>query len=242
MLRDWIEGLRAATPGQCAVCRSWPAQPVCEACVARFGQPQPRCLTCALPVPAGIERCGRCVVDPPPLDRCVAAVSYGYPWSGLITQFKFHGQPGWAVPLATLLRSTPWVEPALEQAHLVAPMPLSRERLASRGFNQALELARALAPAKVRAELLLRVRDTPAQAELGLAARLRNVQGAFAVEPLKTGDVHGRHVVVIDDVMTSGASLFAAARALREAGAGHITAIVLARTDEPESAIAASSQ
>ena len=234
MLRDWIEGLKAAAPGQCAVCHSWPSQPVCEACVARFGQPQPRCQGCALPVPHGVDRCGRCIKHPPALDQCLAAVGYGYPWSGLITQFKFHGQPGWAGPLATLMRSAPWVEPALEQAHHVLPMPLSPARLAERGFNQALELARALAPAKLRSDLLLRVRDTPAQAELGLAARLRNVKGAFAVEPLKVAQLQGRRVVLVDDVMTSGASLFAAADALRQAGASHITAIVLARTDEPD--------
>ena len=242
MLRDWIEGLKAATPGQCAVCHSWPAQPVCEACVARFGQPQSRCSSCALPVPAGVESCGRCVTQPPPLDRCLAAVSYGYPWTGLIAQFKFHGQPGWAGPLATLIRSAPWVEPALERAHHVLPMPLSRERLATRGFNQALELARVLAPAKLRPDLLVRVRDTPAQAELDLAARLNNMKGAFAVEPLKVAQVQGRHVVLVDDVMTSGASLFAAAAALRHAGADHITAIVFARTDEPQEEGRAASQ
>ena len=236
MLRDWIEGLKAATPGQCAVCRGWPAQPVCEACIVRFAQPQPRCLTCALPAPAGVSQCGRCLREPPLLDRCLAAVSYSYPWSGLVTQFKFNGQPGWAGPLAALMRSAPWVEPALEAADNVLPMPLSRERLAERGFNQALELARALAPGKLRSDLLLRVRNTPAQAELGLAARLRHVKGAFAVEPLQAAQVRGRRLVLVDDVMTSGASLFAAAAALRQAGALQITAIVLARTDEPDGA------
>ncbi len=234
MLRDWIEGLKAALPGQCAVCRSWPAQPVCEACVVRFGQPQPRCATCALPVPAEVERCGRCLREPPPLDRCLAAVPYGYPWSGLVTQFKFQGQPGWAGPLAALLRSAPWVDAALDEADHVLPLPLARERLAERGFNQALELARALAPGKVRSDLLLRLRNTASQAELGLAARRRNMQGAFAVEPLRAAEVAGRRLVLVDDVMTSGASLHAAAVALRQAGAAHITAIVLARTDEPD--------
>jgi ComF family protein len=236
MLRDWIEGLKAAIPGQCAVCHGWPAQPVCEACVVRFAQPQPRCATCALPVSAGVDRCGRCLREPPPLDRCLAAVSYSYPWSRLVTQFKFQSQPGWARPLAALMRSAPWVEPALEQADLVLPMPLSRERLAERGFNQALELARALAPGKHRCDLLLRVHHTQAQAELGLAARLRNVRGAFAVDPLRAAQIQDRRIVLVDDVMTSGASLFGAAEALRQAGAAHITAIVLARTDEPEAA------
>lgn len=234
MLRGWIEGLLSSVPAQCAVCRAWPAQSVCEACVERFAQPRPRCRTCALQVPAGVDQCGRCLREPPPLALCLAAVSYAYPWSGLITQFKFHGQPGWAGALATLMRSAPWVEPVLEQADLVLPMPLARERLAERGFNQALQLARALAPAKVRADLLLRLRNTRSQAELGLAARRGNVLGAFAVDPLQAAAVRGLRLVLVDDVMTSGASLHAAARALRQAGADSISAIVLARTEEPD--------
>jgi ComF family protein len=131
------------------------------------------------------------------------------------------------------MRSAPWVEPALDDADLVLPMPLSRERLAERGFNQALVLARALAPYKADAGLLLRVRHTKAQSELDLKERLRNVQGAFAVEPLRHEDVRGMKIALVDDVMTSGASLFAAAQALRQAGAARVTGLVLARTDEP---------
>lgn len=227
-----IDRITAALPGQCAVCRGWPAQPLCEACVARFAQPQPRCLRCALPVAAGIAQCGRCLAAPPPLDACHAAVSYEFPWSSLIVRYKFNGEPGWAHSFTTLIRSAPWVEPALDEADLVLPMPLARERLAERGFNQALLLARALAPRKTDARLLLRVRHTAAQAGLALKDRLGNVKDAFAVDPLLAGTLRGRKVVVVDDVMTSGASLHAAAQALRRAGAGRITAVVLARTDE----------
>lgn len=233
MLRQLLEGLAAAAPSQCEVCRAWPARPVCEPCVARFAQPQPRCRRCALPVPGGASECGHCLRQPPPLDACHAAVSYGYPWSALIGRFKFHGQPGWAAPFATLMRSTPWVEPALEAADLVLPMPLSPQRLAERGFNQALELARHLAPAKTDAALLLRIRDTAPQTALDRQARALNVSQAFAVEPTQQARVHGRSLALIDDVMTSGASLFSAARALKEAGAQRVTALVLARTDEP---------
>jgi len=233
MLREFIEGLAAALPGQCAVCRAWPAQPVCEACVARFAQPRPRCRRCALPVAAGIAECGRCLAAPPPLDACHAAVSYEYPWSVLIAQYKFGGQAGWAHSFAVLMRSAPWVEPALEEADMVLPMPLSRERLAERGFNQALVLARALAPQKADATLLLRVRHTPAQTELDRAGRLANVAGAFAIEPLRAARLKAQRVVLVDDVMTSGASVFAAAQALRQAGATRVTALLLARTDEP---------
>jgi ComF family protein len=233
MFRELVEGLAAALPGQCAVCRAWPAQPVCEACVARFAQPRPRCRRCALPVAGGAAECGRCLAAPPPLDACHAALPYEYPWSALIAQYKFGGQASWAGSFATLMRSAPWIEPALESADLVLPIPLSRERLAERGFNQALGLARAMAPRKADAGLLLRVRHTRAQSELDLKERLGNVRGAFAVEPLRHGAVRGKQVALVDDVMTSGASMFAAALALREAGAARVTGLVLARTDEP---------
>ncbi|RYY83791.1 MAG: ComF family protein [Comamonadaceae bacterium] len=228
-LRSWL----ARLPSQCAVCRAWPSRPVCDACVARFAPPADRCSTCALPVPAGVARCGECLRHPPPLDACLAACAYAWPWPDCIAQFKFHGEAGWAEPLATLVRSAPWVEPALERCDLVLPMPLSRERLRERGFNQALELARRLAPEKTESALLLRTRETPAQSDLTRAERLRNLRGAFALEPLRAAAVQGRRIVLVDDVMTSGASLFAAAEVLRTGGALHITAVVLARTELP---------
>lgn len=227
-------------PSQCLVCRAWPAQPVCEACVVRFAQPVPRCPTCALPVPASREgpprQCGECLKSPPPLDACFTAVSYAYPWSDCIVSYKFNSNPGLSAALATLLRSAPWVEPALERCDLLLPMPLSRERLCERGFNQALALARHLAPDKTDSALLLRIRDTPSQRPLKRAERQRNMAGAFALEPLRAERVRDQRVVLVDDVMTSGASLFAAAHALRQAGAAHITALVVARTDDPAAA------
>lgn len=231
MLRALLNHLSTALPSQCAVCHAWPAQTLCEACVARFAQPRPRCRSCALPVPAGVERCGACIKEEPPLDLCLAAVAYEFPWSGLVARYKFGASPGWSTALALLMRSTPWAEPALEAAGLVLPMPLSRERLRERGFNQALELARHLAPAKIDTTLLLRLRDTPAQSSLPRPARLRNVRGAFGVAPGREREIEGRRVVLVDDVMTSGASLHTAAQALRAAGAAHITALVLARTE-----------
>ena len=161
----------------------------------------------------------------------MAAVHYAYPWSALIVQFKFQSRADWARSLATLLRSAPWVEPALELAQFVIPMPLSAVRLRTRGYNQAQELARHLAPDKLDGKLLLRIRDTPAQSALARDARLRNVRGAFAVEPMRNSELAGARVVLVDDVMTSGASMFSAAATLRQAGVVHITALVLARAD-----------
>lgn len=220
-------------PSQCAVCRAWPSRPVCDACVARFAPPVRRCIGCAIPVVDGVSRCGDCVRHPPPLNACRAAFAYAWPWQECIGSYKFRGEAGWAGTFATLLRSAPWVEPALEQADLVLPMPLAPARLRERGFNQVGELARRLAPHKFEPALLLRTRETPAQSGLTRAERLRNLRGAFAVEPLRAPEVQGRRIVLVDDVMTSGASLFAAAQVLREAGAVHITAVVLARTQLP---------
>lgn len=231
MFTGWIRGLLDALPSQCMVCHAWPSQGVCEACVNRFAQPQERCQTCALAVPPGVPQCGSCIKNPPPLDRCLSAVSYAYPWSDLIVGYKFHQRPGRAGAFALLLRSTPWVEPALEAADLILPMPLSSTRLRSRGFNQALLLARQLAADKTEHRLLLRIKDTAPQVSLPRAQRLSGLSDAFAVEPLQHQQVKGARLVLVDDVMTSGASLFAAARVLRAAGAAHITGLVIARTE-----------
>lgn len=233
MFAALLKGLSAGLPSQCLVCRSWPERSLCEPCISRFAQPQLRCRSCALPVTAGVFQCGACIVQPPPLDHCLAAVPYEYPWSGLMVNFKFRAQPGLAADFALLMRSTPWVEPALEDAELVLPMPLSKQRLRSRGFNQALLLARRLAPKKTADQLLLRLRDTPAQSTLSRSERLTSLAGAFAVEPLQAKRLAGARVLLVDDVMTSGATLFYAARALRQAGAAHITGLVVARTPMP---------
>ena len=219
-------------PGQCEVCRSWPARALCDACVNRFAQPRSRCTLCALPL-AGAQVCGACLQQAPPWQACYAAVDYGYPWAGVVARFKFEQAPAWAIMLAQLMRSAPWIEPALDAADVVLPMPLSSQRLQERGYNQALQLARALAPAKVQAHTLQRCRHTQPQSELTLKERLNNVQGAFAIEPTQRAALAGKRVVLVDDVMTTGASLWAAALPLRQAGVARLTCLVLARTPAP---------
>jgi ComF family protein len=149
----------------------------------------------------------------------------------LIARFKFHEQVGWSGALATLMLSTPWAEDLLDKADWVLPIPLSAQRLAHRGYNQSWQLARQLSPTKADVHLLLRTRDTPSQRLLPRPERLANLLGAFAVEPLRIDALRDKRVVLVDDVMTSGASLYTAARVLRQAGAAHIGALVLARTD-----------
>ena len=231
---------------QCAVCRSWPARQVCQPCESRFAAWQPRCVRCALALPADLSLglrsgpgvCAGCVRQSPPLDGTLAAVHYAYPWSTLITRYKFGEQHGWAGFFAALLLKAPGVPQAFDSLGAqdwVLPVPLSAQRLHTRGFNQAWELASALArqsqtAARADARLLLRIKHTRPQSQLKREARLANVKGAFQVDPLRVAELQGRRVLLVDDVMTSGASLFAAAQALRDAGAAHITAVVLART------------
>jgi len=231
MFRRLLQGISRRLPSQCSVCHAWPSQPVCEACVAQFAQPVPRCTTCALPVVAGMRQCGACVRNPPPLDACLAVLAYAYPWSRLVVDFKFHAHPGWATHFAQLMRSTPWVEPALDAADGLLAIPLSRERLQERGYNQAQLLAHALESSKCVPGVLLRTLHTPPQSSLPRSERLLRVQHAFAVDPMQARRIRGKRIVLLDDVMTSGASLHAAARVLRQAGALHITALVLARTE-----------
>ena len=231
---------------QCAVCHSWPAEQVCQPCLARFRTDAVCCALCALPVPAGLTTgvpgselmCAACMRERPPMDATLAGVPYAYPWSTLISRYKFGEQHGWAGFFAGLLLQAPRVAQTLERLHggdWVIPLPLSAERLQARGFNQAWDLASALTRqsqtmARADARLLLRLKHTRPQSQLKRAARLANVKGVFQVDPLRAHELAGRRVVLVDDVMTSGASVFSAAQALRDAGVAHITAVVLART------------
>ena len=242
----FASGFAPGIASQCAVCRSWPAQQVCGPCVARFAPPAQRCTRCALALPAdlsgglrtGPPLCGACAIEPPPLDRAFAGVAYAYPWSTLVAGYKFGERHGWAGFFAALLLQSPGLAQVFDELgpeDWLLPIPLSAERLQARGFNQAWELCAALArqtrtSARPDARLLLRVRHTRPQSQLKRPERLANVKGAFQVDPLRAAELRDRRVVLVDDVMTSGASLYSAARALRDAGAAHITAVVLART------------
>jgi ComF family protein len=161
----------------------------------------------------------------------VAAVSYAFPWADCIARFKFQADPSLARALAHLMRHAPWVEPALDAAHLVVPMPLTASRLRERGYNQALELAKHLAPNKTHAHTLQRSGDSAHQVGASREDRLDHVRDAFWIAPDRVLAVRGQRIVLVDDVMTTGASLYEAARALRAAGAAHITGMVLARTE-----------
>ena len=176
--------------------------------------------------------CSACRLRPPPLDHCLAAVAWGWPWNDFIVRFKFGRDPGWARPLAALFAAIDDVTAALGEIDLLLPVPLSSQRLRARGFNQSLLLARRLARSKTEANLLRRVRDSAPQATLDRAARRTNLRGAFEIDPSRICSIQGRHVALVDDVMTTGTTLFEAAAVLRQAGATRVTALVLARNDD----------
>lgn len=235
-----VERVLMRCPGQCAVCRAWSNQHVCADCLLRYARPVPRCWTCAARLPPSLSgrrepRCGACLSEPPPLDRTIAALDYAFPWDGLLQHYKFHQ----AIELRETLLER--LNQALSVAELESPdwllaVPLNVERQRARGYNQSYELARTLARRrKLRCdgELLLRVRNTSQQSQLTLKDRASNVRGAFAVEPHRRKELRGCHVVLVDDVMTSGTTLFELARVLRQAGAINVQAWVVARTPFP---------
>ncbi len=225
-------------PGTCQVCAAWPAQPVCEACIQRFAAPKLRCRTCATVLPGDLDQCGACQTRPdaPPLARCLAAVDYAYPWDGLIARFKFRSEPGWAGPFAQQMLRLPLTHALLQGCDLVVPVPMSAKRLGERGYNQAWELVKALrrlAPGptgRALATALVRLGETPDQHSLGREARLRNLRGVFAAHPAQTHRLVNRHVLLVDDVTTTGATLHTAAQALQQVGVARVSALVFART------------
>jgi ComF family protein len=169
-------------------------------------------------------------------------MSFDAPWAALIARYKFAPEPGLAGLFAGLMRREDRIRNLLAGADTVMPLPLAPERLEARGFNQALTLAKHLvAKNKIDSSSLIRTRNTAPQRLLDREARQRNVANAFALQapPYKARSksyssaaplFEGKHILLIDDVMTTGATLAAAAAPLRRAGAVRISAVVIART------------
>ena len=217
----------ALFPWRCLLCGGPGADGIdlCAPCAREMPRNRHACARCALPLPVGTALCGQCQRRLPPWDAAWAPFRYGWPLDRLETRFKFGADLAAGRVLAELWRREP---PPAGRPALIVPVPLHRGRLRRRGYNQALELARPLAAAlgaPLRHDLLERVRGTSAQTELDRDARARNVRGAFRAR----GGVMPGHVVLLDDVMTTGATLAECARVLRRAGAGRVEVWALAR-------------
>ena len=223
----------------CAACDALLEQPtrgaVCPDCWQRIELiAPPLCNACGLPLPAAPPGgdCAACRGRPPgaaPLARQRAAGRYRGALRAVIRAFKYQGRRSLAEPLAALMRDAG--APLLAAADLVVPVPLHPRRRWARGFNQARDLALRLGPPV--ADVLRRTRHTRPQTALAAARRRANVAGAFELScrgPFgRRQPVAGRTVVVADDVLTTGATLDACARALRAAGARAVFGLTAAR-------------
>jgi ComF family protein len=216
---------------RCALCADIAASGWCEACMGELpGVRAARCPVCAESTP-GAKICGRCLRRPPAFARTLAVASYGFPLDAVIHRLKYGRDLSLARPLAQLLIERVRDEP---RPDLVLAMPLSPRRLRERGFNQSNEIARAVAAVlgvRFEPDAVLRVRDAAPQVSLPLDQRAANVRGAFAAR----GSFAGRTIAVVDDVLTTGASLDELARTLLHAGAAEVAGWVVARTPAPGS-------
>ena len=217
--------LRRLLPQDCVLCGRPDADALlCRDCQADLVPlPDEHCSLCALPTPAGAT-CGECLCHTPNFDATYAALVYAYPLDGLVQAFKY----GHQLALSDYFARRMCVAPP-PRADVMMPLPLSMQRLRERGFNQAAELAKPLARAlRMPLDMAspLRVTDTAAQASLPWKQRRANVRHAFECR----ADLSGKSVVVIDDVMTTGATLDEFAATLKRQGAVRVTNWVLART------------
>ena len=201
---------------------------VCEGCAAELPASDAACPGCALPLPAD-GTCGGCRAHPFAFDAAVARFEYRFPVDRLIRRFKYAGDLAVGRWLANRLAER--VAGAERPDLLVAP-PLSRERLRERGFNQALEVARHLGRrlgVRLDVDGMRRVRETPSQAGLGRRERHANLRHAFDCALA----LEERHVAIVDDVLTTGATADALARVLKSRGARRVSVWAVARAPQP---------
>lgn len=228
-LRAAVDGIgRLLWPPRCLLCDEPgdAGQDLCAGCRRALPWNRIACPRCAIPLPLPAPACGGCLRRPPPTALVRAAFVYGFPLDRLLPGLKFHEGLA-AGRLLSQLMCEAFADG--ERPDALVPVPLHRHRLRARGYDQALELARPLARGlglPLHDRLLLRQRATTPQSRLGAEQRKRNLRGAFAVArnaPMPA------HVALFDDVMTTGATLHAAAGALLRAGVGRVDAWVCAR-------------
>lgn len=230
MIDNWRGPLLAwLTPARCAACGAATPGVLCPGCRDALPWNEPACRACALPLVSGAPNsaCGACLERAPPQDRTWAAFRYAEPVARQIVRLKFRAHLAGGHLLGALMaeRLARRAEPLPE---LLLPVPLHAARLRRRGYNQALEIGRELSrrlSIPLCPEAARRMRATGEQTRLDAAQRRRNLRGAFAVD----ARVRGRHVALLDDVITTGATAHELARAARAAGAARIEVWAAAR-------------
>ncbi|MGU3494722.1 ComF family protein [Xanthobacteraceae bacterium A53D] len=226
-------------PPTCIACKGIVANPgtLCGACWSRLTLiERPFCERLGTPFACeapGQSLSPEAITDPPAFDRARAAALFGPVAQELVHGLKYADRLDLALPMARMM--TRAGADLLAEADLILPVPLHRLRLWRRRFNQSALLARHVARMSgvpLRTDLLLRIRATPQQVALGRVERRANVAGAFAVPPALAGHLAGRNVLMVDDVLTTGATVDACARVLRRNGIRRIDVLTFARVVE----------
>ncbi|WP_347902373.1 ComF family protein [Pseudomonas purpurea] len=211
-------------------------QAICTPCETELPWLGDHCQTCALPLPVAGMTCGQCLKQPPAFEQVIAPWTYNFPVDSLITRFKHNAKWPYGRLLGELLAQSLQhrFDEGLTRPDALVPVPLASKRLRERGYNQAAMLAHWLSDSlKLACDegLLLRTHDTAAQQDLDAKARKQNLRTAFA---LTAGAVvTGRHLALVDDVLTTGATAESLARLLLKAGAARVDVYCLARTPKP---------
>ncbi len=197
---------------------------------------QPWCEVCGFPaeidytVPEENFVCARCRLESPPFDRARSIVMYESAFKGLMTFYKYQGQPGALDEIRHLLKAYHLENSETYVDLIVVPVPLHQSKCQSRGFDQAVLLARQVARVfnlPLAPSVMQRVRDTETQTRMNRNKRIENMKGAFAVRD--TGLIEDRRVLVVDDVMTTGATVSEVSKVLKKAGAGWVEVLTLGR-------------
>jgi ComF family protein len=218
-------------PASCHLCGMDCQLSPCPACQAQvMSDDIKRCPHCGLRSNRDGETCAACLMHPRAFDHSVVACDYAPPLDQLVARLKYRGELDIAPVFARAIASQTHKQ---DLPDLLCPVPLAAQRLAERGYNQALEVARVLArllKLPLAPALLLRWRETGSQAQLTAEERQHNVRGAFAIAPDDGKALNGLHIGVVDDVMTTGATLHELAALLKRHGAAKVTNLVFART------------
>lgn len=229
MVNNWLNNiLSRLLTGHCKLCGSLNVHnneniELCPECYKALPWLPVACPRCASPIQTGANNnclCGQCQTQPPAFDNSLALFHYQTPMDHLIQGLKFHGQLSHARLLGNLMAK--YFENKKHNIDCIIPVPLHPKRLRQRGFNQALELARPIAQRlqlNIDTQHCRRLRHTDGQADLSLSKRHSNVHNAFSVSP----QLKWQHVVIVDDVMTSGQTVNALANALKQSGVKEVS-------------------
>lgn len=215
-------------PHSCILCHEHSHRNIdlCIHCENELPLIQHHCHCCGIPLPSDIQICGKCLKRKPPFDKTYPLFHYKTPIIQMITSLKFHQQLVMSQVLGKLLAKHIILT---QKPDYILPVPLHPKRLKERGFNQALEIARPMAKQlniPIATNICKRVRNTQAQTSIPAKLRRKNVKEAFQM----IYPVQAKHIVILDDVITTGSTVLELSRTLRKAGAKTIEVLCCART------------